>query len=606
MVHTEVSQKRRRNQEHESKQFPGNRIDPEWWRGAVIYQIYPRSYQDSSGNGVGDLNGIIQRLPYIVALGVDAIWLSPFYPSPMHDFGYDVSDYCNVDPIFGSLDDFSRLLEYAHQLGLRVIIDQVLNHSAELHPWFLESRSDKTNAKADWYVWADACMDGTPPTNWLSVFGGSAWQWSTAREQYYMHNFLRSQPDLNLHNREVQDAMLDVLQFWLELGVDGFRLDTVNFYMHDKCLRDNPAKGRPAAVDGTFTSANPYAWQWHVYDKTQPENLFFLRRIRTLLDRYPGVATVGEIGADDALGVMSSYTTGPDKLHAAYSFDLLGESCSAPYIHAILRNFEERVADGWACWAISNHDVVRVATRWRACQLESKPESKSESKSDCENADMPESVARNLKLDQMQAPPQALKLFGALQLSLRGTPCLYQGDELGLPEAMLEFDQLQDPYGITMWPAFKGRDGCRTPIPWSASSSVGQGGFTPAKRSWLPLPAAHMRLAVDMQCQNKQSVLVQYQRFLRWRKTVLPLIKGDMELLSVDERVLAFVRHYRIGLNDFHMLCVFNLSSTKANYIFPIKMGILSICEGHGFIGAELTGNQVVLPAWSAFFAWVQ
>ena len=571
------------------KQFSGNWPDPEWWRGAVLYQIYPRSYQDSSGNGIGDLNGIIQRLPYVAALGVDAIWLSPFYKSPMQDFGYDISNYCDVDPLFGSLDDFTRLLEYAHQLGLRVIIDQVLSHSADSHPWFIESRRSNTNARADWYVWADARADGTPPTNWLSVFGGSAWQWSTAREQYYLHNFLTSQPDLNLHNLEVQEAMLEVMRFWLDLGVDGFRFDTVNFYMHDRCLRDNPPKGRPDQSDGAVNSVNPYAWQWHVHDKTQPENVQFLKRIRALLDQYPGIATVGEVGADDALTVMAEYTSGGDKLHSAYSFDLLGESCSAPYIHAILRNFEDQVADGWACWAISNHDVVRVATRWARDR----------------HHGVDPLVSGDAAVRCPVASPQALKLFAALQMSLRGTPCIYQGDELGLPEAVLEYEQLQDPYGIAMWPAFKGRDGCRTPIPWSSASAVGQAGFTRAERPWLPLADSHLALAVDVQCQDKQSVLVQYQRFLRWRKTMPALIRGDIELLPADEQVVAFVRHYRDADGAIHVVCVFNLSEFNASYTLPEGMVGLGVCEGHGFAATFMEGNQLNLPPWTAYFAWV-
>lgn len=548
------------------KQFSGNLTQPDWWRGGVVYQIYPRSYQDSNGNGVGDLKGITQRLPYIAALGVDAIWLSPFFKSPMKDFGYDVSDYCAVDPMFGTLEDFTGMLEQAHQLGLRVIIDQVLSHTADNHPWFAESRASKTNAKADWYVWADAKGDGTPPNNWLSIFGGSAWQWDTAREQYYLHNFLTSQPDLNVHNPQVQQALLDAMRFWLDLGVDGFRFDTVNFYMHDPLLRDNPPKGRPQGVDGAVNSVNPYAWQWHQYDKTQPENLAFLQKVRAMLDEYPGITTVGEVGADDSLGVMAEYTNGGDKLHTAYSFDLLSELCSAPYFHQTLTNFEQRVTDGWACWAISNHDVMRVASRWGGSQA---------------------------------AAPEALKLFAAMQLSLRGSPCIYQGDELGLPEAELRFEELQDPYGITMWPAFKGRDGCRTPMPWSAAAP--QAGFSSADKTWLPLAAAHLGLAADLQQQQSDSVLAHYQTFLKWRKTLPALIHGEIVLLPVDERVLAFVRKQ----DGKQLLCAFNLSAAAASYALPAEIEALDTCEGHGFCNAGVTGKQLELGAWGAYFAWV-
>lgn len=548
------------------KQFSGNLSQPDWWRGGVVYQIYPRSYQDSNGDGIGDLNGITRRLPYIAALGVDAIWLSPFFKSPMKDFGYDVSDYCAVDPMFGTQDDFTAMLEQAHRLGLRVMIDQVLSHTADNHPWFTESRASKNNPKADWYVWADAKGDGAPPNNWLSIFGGSGWQWDTAREQYYLHNFLTSQPDLNVHQPQVQQALLDAMRFWLELGVDGFRFDTVNFYMHDPLLRDNPPRGRPQGIDGAVNSVNPYAWQWHQYDKTQPENLAFLRRIRSLLNEYPGITTVGEVGADDSLGVMAEYTNGGDKLHTAYSFDLLSEACSAPHIHQTMTEFEQRVTDGWACWAISNHDVVRVASRWGGAH----------------------------------ATPAALKLYASMQLSLRGSPCIYQGDELGLPEADLALEQLQDPYGITMWPAFKGRDGCRTPMPWSAAAP--QAGFSDANQAWLPVAAPHLALAVDVQQGQADSVLAHYRTFLAWRKTQPLLVDGDISMLPVHDQVLAFIRHQ----DGKQLLCAFNLSASAASYALPAGTGALSVCEGHGFSAPGIGDGRLELAAWGACFARVE
>lgn len=548
------------------KQFSDAPAHADWWRGGAVYHIYPRSFQDSNGDGIGDLRGIAQRIPYITALGVDAIWLSPFFKSPMKDFGYDVSDYCDVDPMFGTLDDFCCMLEHAHSEGLRVLIDQVLSHTSDSHAWFVESRSSKTNPKADWYVWADAKGDGNPPNNWLSIFGGSSWQWDTLREQYYLHNFLSSQPDLNVRNPEVQEALLAVLRFWLELGVDGFRLDTVNFYMHDALLRSNSARGRPPGIDGAVTSVNPYAWQWHEYDKTQPENLIFLKKIRALLNEYPGTSTIGEVGADDSLGVMADYTKDGDKLHTAYSFDLLSDDCSAPHLHKVLSDFEQRVSDGWACWVLSNHDVVRVATRWRG----------------------------------IDAEPEALKLFASLQLSLRGSPCIYQGDELGLPQAELFFEQLQDPYGITMWPAFKGRDGSRTPMPWEATAL--HAGFSGADKTWLPLAETHRALAADVQQQQPHSVLAHYRTFLRWRKTMPVLIHGAIDLLPVDEKVLVFVRK----LDGRRLLCAFNLSDSKACYTLPEDSGALTDCEGHGFGPASVVGRQLELDGWGACFAWME
>ncbi|MEJ2035119.1 MAG: alpha-amylase family glycosyl hydrolase, partial [Maritimibacter sp.] len=268
--------------------------DPDWWRGAVIYQIYPRSYQDSNGDGVGDLLGIVRRLPYIASLGVDAIWISPFFTSPMKDFGYDVSDYCDVDPMFGSLADFDGVIETAHALGLKVMIDLVLSHTSDQHPWFKESRA-RDGDKSDWYVWADAKPDGTPPNNWLSIFGGSAWEWDGGRMQYYMHNFLASQPDLNFHNPAVQSALLDVAGFWLNRGVDGFRLDTINFYFCDAQLRDNPALPAEARNSSIAPAVNPSNWQDHQHDKNQPENIEFLKKLRAVMVPF-NAAAVGEVG----------------------------------------------------------------------------------------------------------------------------------------------------------------------------------------------------------------------------------------------------------------------------------------------------------------------
>ncbi|HVG46795.1 MAG TPA: alpha-amylase family glycosyl hydrolase, partial [Rubellimicrobium sp.] len=290
----------------------------EWWRDAVIYQVYPRSFQDSNGDGVGDLPGITRRLPHIASLGADAVWLSPFFASPDRDMGYDVSDYTAVNPLFGTLDDFDALVEEAHRLGLRIIIDQVLSHTSDQHPWFKESRQDRTNARADWYVWADPKADGGPPNNWLSVFGGSAWTFEARRRQYYLHNFLTEQPDLNFHNEEVVDALLEAMRFWLDRGVDGFRLDTVNFFVHDKKLRDNPPS------DWTEFPKNPYEAQDHRFSKTRPQNIAVLQRMRRLTDQYKDIMMVGEVGeAGRQIDIMAEYTSGGDKLHMAYSFEFL-------------------------------------------------------------------------------------------------------------------------------------------------------------------------------------------------------------------------------------------------------------------------------------------
>ncbi|KQP20586.1 alpha-glucosidase [Pseudorhodoferax sp. Leaf267] len=499
----------------------------EWWRGGVIYQVYPRSFADGNGDGIGDLPGITARLEHIAGLGVDAVWLSPFFKSPQKDFGYDVSDYRDVDPMYGTLADFDALVAKAHGLGLKVMIDQVLSHCSDQHAWFAESRASKGNPKADWFVWADAKHDGTPPNNWLSVFGGSAWQWDTRRCQYYLHNFLVSQPDLNLHNPEVQDALLAEVRFWLERGVDGYRLDAINFCCHDRQLRDNPGRGAPAHVDPTAPAANPYSWQVHQYDKSQPEALDFLRRLRKLVDAYADTTMVGEIGDEAGLRLMAEYTGGGDKLHMAYCFDLLGPVFDAPYVHGLLTSLHDQIADGWPCWAISNHDCVRVATRWGG----------------------------------KTPAPALLRQVAALLLTLRGSACIYQGEELGLPEADIALADLQDPYGITMWPEFKGRDGCRTPMAWQADApDLGFG--SGAAKPWLPLAESHRALAADRQQADPGSLLHHYRRLLQWRRTQPALVAGAMALLPLQGDVLAFER----SQGAQRLLCVFNISEQAARY----------------------------------------
>ncbi|MET3355853.1 UNVERIFIED_ORG: alpha-glucosidase [Xanthobacter viscosus] len=533
--------------------------DLEWWRGAVIYQIYPRSFQDTDGDGIGDLKGIVRRLDHVAALGVDAIWLSPFFTSPMKDFGYDISDYRGVDPIFGTLDDFDALVEKAHALGLRIIIDQVLSHTSDQHPWFAQSRADRTNAKADWYVWADPEADGTPPNNWLAVFGGSAWEWDSRRRQYYLHNFLTSQPDLNLHNRAVQDALLNEVRFWLDRGVDGFRLDACNFYFHDPMLRNNP----PFTGESEVPRANPYGFQDHVFDKNRPENLDFLRRVRALMALYPGAMTVGEIGesGERALALMAAYTCGGDKLNMCYSFDFLAPPFSAGHFRRIVERFEAAAADSWPCWAFSNHDVTRHVSRWRG-------------------------EGRN--------PVRLARVMAALLLALRGSVSLYEGEELGLPEADLAFEDLVDPYGVRFWPDFKGRDGCRTPMVWDAAAP--HGGFTTG-RPWLPVPADHLPLAVDRQSHDAGSVLAQYRRLLAFRRHHPALVKGSIRFLDSAGEIIAFRRDF----GGEGLMCAFNLGTEPATLELPEGLAADPIAD-LGFSGT-IRDACVRLEGLDAVFA---
>ena len=529
-----------------------------WWRGAVIYQIYPRSFLDTNGDGIGDLNGIAERLDYVAGLGVDAIWVSPFFKSPMADFGYDITDFRAVDPIFGDLQDFDRVVATAHARGLKVMIDQVLSHTSSQHPWFLESRASRDNPKADWYVWADPASDGSPPNNWQAIFGGPAWRWEPRRRQYYLHNFLDSQPDLNFHNPAVPPAMLANLEFWLERGVDGLRLDAINFCYHDRLLRDNPPKPAAQRNGRGFTADNPYAYQYHWYNNTQPENLEFLTKLRRLLDRYPGVVGLGEIAAEDSLATMAEYI-GETRLHMAYSFELLTEEYTAGHIRSTVSGLERQMPHGWPCWTISNHDVARVMTRWGGAA----------------------------------AAPGMSSMLSAMVCSLRGSVCVYQGEELGLPEAGLPFEALRDPYGIAFWPNFKGRDGCRTPMPWRDTPD---GGFTTGT-PWLPVPPEHLPLAVSRQESNPDSPLHGFRQFLRWRRRQPALCQGDISFFELPEPLLVFVR----TLDSQAILAAFNLSNQPHAAALPV-LGPITPLDDHGLSAGRVSGGTLELPPHGVFF----
>ncbi|MDJ0627322.1 MAG: alpha-amylase family glycosyl hydrolase [Rhodobacter sp.] len=525
----------------------------DWWRGAVIYQIYPRSFKDTTGSGVGDLPGIARRLDHVASLGADAIWLSPFFPSPMDDMGYDVSDYCGVDPLFGTLADFDALVARAHDLGLKVIIDQVFNHSSDRHPWFAESRTSRENSKADWYVWADPKPDGSPPNNWPSVFGGPAWAWEPQRRQYYLHNFLASQPDLNFHCPDVVEALLDTMRFWLDRGVDGFRLDTVNYYTHDAGLRDNP----PAAPEDVWPPGNHYDMQAHLFSKSQAGNLGVLERMRALTDRYSARAMVGEVGERDrAIEIMAEYTSGPRRLHMAYSFDMLGPEFTAAHFRTRIERFFAGAPDGWPCWSFSNHDVARHAGRWQRHGVSQ------------------DAVAK-----------QAISLLA----SFEGTLGIYQGEELGLTDTELEYHELTDPVGLRFWPDNKGRDGARTPMVWKDGPQAGFSDGVP----WLPVKGPQAARNVAAQEADPASVLHHYRRVLTWRKTEPALLHGRTEFLEFPEPVLGF--HRRAG--EAVLTCLFNLSPDPVALTAPGA-------EIAGPHHAELADRRLTLPG--SGFAWLR
>ena len=489
-----------------------------WWRGAVIYQIYPRSYKDSNGDGIGDLPGITASLDYVASLGVDAVWLSPFFKSPMKDFGYDVADYCDVDPIFGTLQDFDRLLQKAHALGLKIVIDQVFSHTSDQHPWFRQSCQDRGNPRADWYVWADPKNDGSPPTNWQSVFGGPAWTWNARRGQYYLHNFLTEQPDLNVHNPQVQEALLECARFWFKRGVDGFRLDAVNFTLHDPLLRDNP----PApASDQPRT--RPVDFQQPLYNKSHPDLPRFIERIRQVADEFGGRFTVAEIGGEGSEPEMQLLTQGDARFHTAYGFNFLyADRLTPELVRKALGAWPDTEGMGWPSWAFSNHDAPRAVTRWST----------------------PEHRAAYAQLAML------------LLVCLRGNIFLYQGEELGLPQADIGFDDLKDPEAIANWPATLGRDGARTPMPWQSSAPYA--GFSTVA-PWLPVSPEHLALAVDRQQHDPGSQLSVTRRLMELRRHSTVLRDGAQRFIDVPADLLVFER----SLAGQRLLCAFNLGTSE-------------------------------------------
>lgn len=495
----------------------------QWWHGAVIYQIYPRSYLDSDGDGIGDLEGIRRKLDYVASLGVDAVWLSPIYPSPNDDYGYDVADYIDVDATMGGMGAFDTLLAEAHERGLKVILDQVLSHTSDQHAWFQESHLSKDNAKSDWYVWADAREDGTPPNNWLAAFGGPSWSWHPVRMQYYFHQFLRTQPKLNFHNPDVVDAVLGVLKFWLDKGVDGFRLDVANSYVHDASLTDNTPV--PAEERDFLTWAHPPRHQHHDHDWNQPENVDIMTRIRELVDGYDDRLVFGEFAGDDK--ILGQYAGGDDRLHTAYTFTLLEVGALE---RSVFDDYYTRiagpVADLFPCVTFSNHDVPRPVTRWAHGR------------------------------DKVQIA----KLGLALLMCLKGTALMYQGEELGLDDVDTTREQVRDPFGTLYFPYFKGRDGCRSPMPWvpdavNAGFSTGQ--------PWLPMGPDHAALSVATQEGNIGSTLAFARRAIALRKHNVAIRAGDISLLETPNDVLAFTRE----MDGERVLCVFNFSDEETSIV---------------------------------------
>ncbi|HKZ43737.1 MAG TPA: alpha-amylase family glycosyl hydrolase [Anaerolineales bacterium] len=482
--------------------------DHKWWKDSVIYQIYPRSFLDTTGNGIGDLNGIIAGFDHLVDLGIGAIWLSPFYPTPDADFGYDVSDHCDVDPRFGSLDDFDELIQSAHKRNIKVILDLVLNHTSDQHPWFLESRSSINNPKRDWYIWRDK------KNNWQAVSGGSGWEFDPQTGEYYYHMFLKEQPDVNWHNPEVRKAQLDVVRFWLDRGVDGFRLDVFNVYFKDKLFRDNPPRIGLRGFDR----------QRHVFDTDQPEMIPFLEELREVFESYKGIYSVGE--TFNATAALAAEYVGDSALHAAFSFDFNASELFFPWKPSwLLKKIEEREKffrrNRWPTTVMSNHDTPRAASRY------------SHNEDDANS-----------------------RLAMALLLTLRGTPFLYYGEEIGMRDIKLEYSEIKDPPGKKYWPFYKGRDGCRGPMQWNGSKFAGFSSVEP----WLPVHPDFPIRNVELQKKDSNSLFHFTKNLMRIRKENAALITGSYSPLdSGNNKVIAYLR---ISTEQI-ILVVLNFSSNK-------------------------------------------
>lgn len=540
-----------------------------WADNAVIYQIYPLSFFDSTATSAGDLRGIIAKLDYLVALGVDALWLSPIYESPLDDFGYDPVDQCNVEPLIGSLDDFRDLLSIAHGCGLRVLVDQIWNHTSDQHRWFLDSASSRDSDKSDWYVWADPGPDGGPPNNWRSAFnGGPAWGWNEEREQYYFFNFLPSQPKLNWHNPEVVNALVEIARFWLEQGVDGFRVDAANFVLHDAELRDNPPRDDDDPMPEGVPPDNPFAQNRFVYDFCRPEAPRAFAPFRRLVDRYPGAVLLGEVTlAEDSVQLASDYV-GEQRLHHVYTSALLAER---PITARLLADSISRVHHSFSgsgnCWMVGNHDYGRLRSRWAS------------------------------GIDGQPYPDRFYELIAAVLMSLPGPLCLWQGDELGLPEARIPEDiaphQIQDPFGQALYPDVLGRDGSRTPMPWDSTRP--NAGFSDAREPWLPIPEHHLARAVDIQSSDPTSLLNAWRRLLHWRRAQPALRTGSCSVVSSTEPVLQLVRESERQC----LSCIFNVSAQPA--VHRVRNGRLALVSGL-CTDVDRVGDDLHLPPWGFAF----
>ena len=514
-----------------------------WWQSATIYQVYPRSFQDTDGDGVGDLRGITSRLPYFAELGVDAIWLSPIFRSPMKDFGYDVSNYVDIDPLFGTMGDFDTLLEAAHKQGLRLLLDFVPNHTSDQHPWFVESRSSRRNPKRDWYLWRDPAPDGGPPNNWLSEFGGSAWQFDNATGQYYYHAFLSSQPDLNWRNPEVVNTMHEVMRFWLRKGVNGFRVDVIWHLIKDAQFRDNPVNPHYTADQPPNQKLVP------LYTTDLPEVHDVIRGLRKIVDEFPERLLIGEIYLPlDRL--VAYYGSDLRETHLPFNFSLLKTRWHAREIATLIDSYEAALPDGgWPNWVLGNHDRPRIAARIGLAQA---------------------------------------RVAAILLLTLRGTPTIYYGDEIGLAQVPIQPDRIRDPLGKNVIGLNLGRDGARTPMQWNAKPHAGFSQFEP----WLPVTEDWTARNVETLRKDDTSMYNLYRRLIEARRRSEALKRGSYHPISAEGDVLLYVR----ALGSERILIILNLGATPVAFVSTPPRGIVLVSTS-GEREGELIDLNVQLGA---------
>ena len=497
---------------------------PHWWQHGVVYQVYPRSFQDSNGDGVGDLRGLRSRLDYLAWLGIEAVWLSPIYPSPMADFGYDVADYTGIDPVFGTLADFDVLVRELHARNLKLILDFVPNHTSSEHPWFIESCRGRANPKRDWYVWRDPAPHGGPPNTWLSEFGGSAWTFHEATGQYYYHAYLPQQPDLNWRNPEVERAMHDVLRFWLERGVDGFRVDAIHMLVEDESFADNPEN--PMWGPGM----SPARKLMRVHTSDRPETHHFVARMRSVVNEYDSRVLIGEayLPIDRLMRYYGERLAG---FHLPFNFHLIGTPWQAPLIAQLVREYESALPEGgWPNWVLGNHDKPRVVTR----------------------------------LGGMKEA----RLAAVLLLTLRGTPTLYNGEEIGMHDVIIRPEQVRDPWEMRVPGLGLGRDPCRTPFQWTDEVNAGFSTGEP----WLPIAEDYRACNVETQIHDRGSMLSLYHRLLHLRRAEPALAVGSYRELQVSDRILVYERAFR----DHRLIVAMNFGSEATQVRLPHAECLLS------------------------------